>query len=59
MKAKWCWVATQTRAGWRLKLCVGSRDFPVRGLLLDSVGDVSKVTRGAPGKVVYVHMRQT
>jgi hypothetical protein len=56
MKAKWCWVATETRKGWRLKLSIGPRDYPVRGVLFESGEDVSRVT----GKraVVYVHLKE-
>lgn len=55
MKAKWCWVATETRKGWRLKLCIGPKDYPLRGLLFESANDVAKV---ATSKVVFVHLKE-
>lgn len=55
MKAKACWVATQTKAGWRLKISIGPKDYPVRGLLLGSEKDVQRAC-GDLG-VVLVHMK--
>lgn len=52
---KWCWVATQTRRGWRLALWVGDQRHPVRGLLLVKYDDVVKIV--GRGKTVYVLMK--
>ena len=57
MKAKACWLATETRKGWRLKLCVGPMDYPVRGLLLDSDAEVRKVMEKLG--TVFVHLKET
>jgi len=53
---KWCWVATETKRGWRLKLCIGNKaEYPLRGLLLESQDDVAKVV-AQRGKTVYMHL---
>jgi len=57
MKKKACWVATERKKGWRLKLSVGNKDFPVRGLLLASRDDVEIVTYDLG--TVYVHLSGT
>lgn len=52
---KWCWLARETRAGWRLTFCA-DRDHAVRGLLLGSEDDVKRVTGDAP--TVFVHLSE-
>ena len=53
---KWCWVATETKRGWRLKLCIGERaEYPIRGLLLESPEDVAQIV-AQRRKTVYVHL---
>lgn len=52
---KWCWVATETKKGWRVKLAYGSKDFRVVGLLL-SQKEIIKVT-GKRGKIVFIHLK--
>jgi len=54
---KWCWVATETKNGWRLKLACGSRDYKVVGILLDQKS-IIEVT-GTRGKIVFVHLKNT
>ena len=51
---KACWVATETRAGWRLKFCVGAKDYPLRGLLLRTREDVERVA--SDYGIVFVHL---
>lgn len=53
-KQKWCWVATQTKDGWRLKIAIGNKDIRLEGLLLVSVEEVKKV---AKGNIVFVHKK--
>jgi hypothetical protein len=48
-----CWIATETRRGWRVKLSTDYRDFPLSGLLLDSCKDVKQL-RGL--SVVFVYL---
>lgn len=55
IKAKWCWVATQTRKGWRLSLAVGDKNYNLSGLLLNSEEDVKKITR--KGGIVFVELK--
>jgi len=52
---KWCWVGTETKKGWRLKLAYGSRDFNLKGLLLKEK-ELIQVT-GKRGKLVFVHLK--
>lgn len=53
---KWCFCATEIKGGWRLKLCYGSKDYPIRGLVIKNCNDVSKLTHD--GKVVFIHKKQ-
>jgi len=50
---KWCWVATETRKGWRVKFAA-DKDYLLKGTLFKSVKDVEKVLYS--GKIVFVHM---
>ncbi|MBU2025170.1 MAG: hypothetical protein ABIC19_00555 [Patescibacteria group bacterium] len=54
MKTKFCWVATQTKKGWRIKLCTNQKDFNVRGLLVKSENDIEKILKAG---IVFVHLK--
>lgn len=54
---KWCWVATEVKEGWRLKLMYGSKDYNLSGLVL-SMEQIIQVT-GKRGKVVFIHLKNT
>jgi hypothetical protein len=51
---KWCWIATETSLGWRVKLAVGKDDIRLEGLLLSSPEEVKKIVKGG---IVFVHRR--
>jgi hypothetical protein len=55
-KQKACWVSTQTRKGWRLKLSVGPYDYPVRGLLVEDKNDIEKIVTRLG--TVFVHLEK-
>lgn len=55
MKSKWCFVATEVKDGWRLKLCIGKNDFPISGIVIKSMEDIASLTHD--GKVVFVHKK--
>lgn len=57
-KHKWCWVATETRQGWRLKLAIGNRDYKIAGLLLASADEVEKVCGRSQGNVLYIWLAE-
>lgn len=52
---KWCWVATETRKGWRLKLAYGSKDYKLVGFV-SSQKEAIEIT-GKRGKIVFVHLK--
>ena len=54
---KWCWLATEVRGGWRLKLVVGNNEFVVKGLILGQK-DIINIT-GKRGKIVFLHLKNT
>ena len=54
---KWCWLATEVRGGWRLKLGVGNNEFVVKGLILGQK-DIINIT-GKRGKIVFLHLKNT
>lgn len=57
MKVKWCWVATPTAKGWRLKLTMDRKgDVPLSGVLFASIEEVKRVVRGG---LVLVHRKTT
>jgi len=61
MKQKYCWLATETAKGWRVKLCIGNKlKYPVAGLLCKNQEDVVTLFgHGDPecGKLVSVWMK--
>jgi len=48
---KFCWVARETKKGWRLKASLGPRDYNLAGLLLASPEEVKKLLKG---NIVFV-----
>ena len=52
--AKWCWVARETRKGWRLGLCVGNAPSRYLDYWFCDPKDISRVLRN--GKTVFVEM---
>lgn len=55
MKQKFCWLATQTKNGWRLKLCIGNTDYPIKGLLAKTEKDIKEIIKF--GGIVFVHLK--
>ena len=57
---KWCWVAKETRYGWKVKFaCNGSeKDFPLSGIILTSIEEVETIF-GDSGKVVFIHLKNS
>lgn len=51
---KWCWTATETKKGWRLRLDMGSRAYNLKGLLLADRKEVLSLVKSGPA--VYVHL---
>lgn len=56
-KVKFCWVATETRKGWRVAASVGNKNYNLRGLLLSSREDVGHLLER--GGVVFVHLKDS
>ena len=54
MKAKWCWLARQTRKGWRLGLCIGSAPPLYVPVWFESEKEINRVLQS--GKTVFVEM---
>ena len=54
MKSKWCWVAREFKAGWKVHLAIANYDTKALNYYFQSVADVEKVL--PKGKVVFVHM---
>lgn len=52
---KWCWLATETKKGWRLKLALGNKDYNLVGALFESEKDIKKIARS--GKIVFIHLK--
>jgi len=52
---KWCWVAMETKKGWRLKFCA-DKDYPVRGALFGDEEQIKKVVQA--GKIVFVRLAE-
>lgn len=58
-KVKWCWLATETSLGWKMKLVMGDKLTPehtvsLRGVTFKTIKDIDKAFTG---NVVYVHMK--
>lgn len=56
-KVKFCWVATETRKGWRVAAAVGNRNYNLSGLVLSSREDVGRLLER--GSVVFVHLKDS
>ena len=56
-RVKFCWVATETRKGWRVAAAVGKKNYNLRGLLLSSREDVGRLLER--GSVVFVHLKNS
>lgn len=54
---KWCWVATEVKGGWRLKLAYGSKDYYLSGLVLNQKSLIN--ITGKRGKIVFLHLKNT
>lgn len=53
VSGKWCWVATETPKGWRVKF-EANGSWTLRGALFNTEKDVSRVI--GTDKIVFVHM---
>ncbi len=60
---KWCWVATEVKGGWRLKLAYGSKDYRLVGAVFKTIEEIKMITKAHDGKVigkiVFVHLKNT
>ena len=56
-KYKWCWLSTETKQGWRLKLSAGSKNYNLVGAVFSSIEEVEKVINGTDGKIVFIHLK--
>ena len=54
---KWCFVATEVKGGWRLKLAYGAKDYPVKGIVFTTMEEVEQITHD--GKVVFIHLKNS
>ena len=53
LKAKGCWLAKETKRGWKLYLCIGEKlTFLLPGLTFNSESDVKKALHY---NIVFVH----
>lgn len=59
---KWCWIATEVKGGWKLKLCIGNVYFKSQGHIIKSMKAVENFTNvvgNSDGKVVFIHLKNT
>ncbi len=54
---KWCWVATEIKGGWRLKLEAGSETYNLSGLVLTTMEAVKEITGGH--RIVFAHLKNS
>lgn len=52
-KSKWCWVAKQYKAGWRLGLDIQGKTRYIQGYLFENPKDIRRVLNGG---IVFVTM---
>jgi hypothetical protein len=53
MKYKTCWLAKQYKKGWKLRLCVGNKDYYLPKVWFSCGADIAKVLKG---NIVFVEM---
>jgi len=56
---KWCWLATEVKGGWRLKLCYGNKDVNLSGLVFKKMEEIEMITQGEGGKIVFIHLKDS
>lgn len=54
---KKCWIATEVKGGWRLKLSYGPRDYNLKGLVLKTYEQVDAIAGSTP--IVFIHLKKT
>ena len=54
-KVKFCWKATETKNGYRLTLCLGSKDYNLKGMVVKTEKDISNILE--KGAIVFVHLK--
>lgn len=54
---KWCFVATEFKGGWRIKLAYGPKDYILRGAIFKRMADIEQLTHS--GKVVFIHLKNS
>lgn len=53
---KCCWLAKETKKGWKVWLCVGEKlTFQIKGLLVKDEKDVEPLLNGS---IVFVHKNE-
>ena len=56
---KWCWVATEVKGGWRLKLAYGSKDFNLVGAVFKTMEEIKKILGEDGNNLVFSHLKNT
>ena len=54
---KRCWVATEIKGGWRLKLAYGPKDYNLKGLVLKTMTQVEDIAGSI--NTVFVHLKDS
>lgn len=54
---KACWVATEVKGGWRLKLAYGPKNYNLKGLVCKTEAEVERIVHNL--NTVYVHLKRT
>ena len=62
-KSKWCWLATEVKGGWKLKLEIGKYTFkPVPNEIFKTVKATENFANSfiqSDGKMVFIHLKNT
>ena len=60
---KWCWLARETKKGWRLSLEIGNHTMKTPSNLIfktvKAVESFANSITDADGKIVFIHLRNT
>lgn len=60
---KWCWLATEVKGGWKLKLEIGKHTFkPVPNEVFKTIKGVENFANSfvpSDGKIVFIQLKNT
>lgn len=63
-RLRFCWLARETRKGWKLAIGIDvngkpQKDVYLKGVLIENPNAIAKALRKSPYRILFVHMRNS